>query len=296
MTLESILDDLEREYAFAEQHMALNSHGPHPIKNCDILDVYDNGTPSVYTNSMYARLSDGTFGTKLIYVNEKTGFAGGRVVVYGPSGAMLADIDCGELTQIRCGLMAALCLRKFRKEFEHPFPFYVAIVGAGKIASGVFSVLTNLNVKIYVLDKNKLPLYYNGVELVPTKLGPNMDVVITCTSANTKQDLVTIDEFPLTGLFISFDGGYYLGPQFRDPQRFQVLADHPAQIREHFDHEFPWDRSIPSFATLSNIGQSRKPDTVHLFGVAMADVYAAAHYQVLREMFPCTKTLSSSRS
>lgn len=286
MNLLHIIEDLKREYVYAEQHMALNSHGPHPIKNCDVLSTYPNGTASVYTNSMYARLSDGSFGTKLIYVNEETGFSGGRVVAYHKSGTLKADMDCGILTQIRCGLMAALCLEYFIEKQDQPPN--ILIVGTGKLGSGIYSVIKDYG-NIYARNTSGFVALPNQDKRVPSD---GFDVVITATTASEKEELVTLDDYPRANLFISFDGGYYLGPQFRDMNRFQVLADHPAQIREHFDGEFPWDSYVPSFGTLTNIGQSRKPDTVHLFGVAMADVYTAIHYYKLKELFPCRGILS----
>lgn len=293
MDLISVIDDLKKEYEHAVHYMGSNHEGAHPVKSSDILEYYPNKTAKAYTNALYARLSDGSFGSKTIYVNEETGVTSGWCMAASKDGVVKASIESSWVTQIRCGLMAALCLNyRFGGEAISP---RIAIVGKGKIASGVFSVIKNLG-RITVVRKNGTAQHYNKFtghweEVILDKL-VKFDVVISCTSEYEKENVIAADKFPDAKLFIAFDSGYYLGPEFRTAENIWSCADHPKQLTAHFHSEFPWDFRAISFSCLDTLAY-RKPEkaVAYLYGLAMSDVYCTLHNEELRKLFSC-ETLS----
>ena len=88
---------------------------------------------------MSAVLSDGSFGSKTIFVDEVAGTVGGDVLHYGANGRRLYSLPASLVTPLRCAMMAALAL-----QYRSKGPAggrHVLVLGRGEIGVATCQVL-----------------------------------------------------------------------------------------------------------------------------------------------------------
>ena len=98
---EAVLDELIFEYG----QMTDDSN---PCKQSLALDEQPAGPGHVmrrFANVMGAVLSDGSFGSKTVFIDEDKGKTSGTVVHYDADGHLLWQLPAATVTPLRCGLM-----------------------------------------------------------------------------------------------------------------------------------------------------------------------------------------------
>lgn len=272
-SIAAAFDDLDREYILQE-----------PDRNPPKTFIPLSDGADRYFNQMAAVLSDGTFGGKMVFVDELAGKLGGKIVVYDRDMRLVTECDAERITAIRCGLMAALAIHRF---YQSSAPFYrnlmIGFIGNGRINQATAKVLNALwgcwnfrlcgspaapgrnagsfpGLKSIALDKGRLS---------------DCDVVISCTNNNDQAAMVEADQIDGPELFIAQDSGWMLGPSFR--RRYASFTDNVEQLNKAMSHEFPFDPEPPVIAGDLNtykFGRNEKA-CVYLYGIALADVVTA---------------------
>lgn len=278
-----------------------------PMKKSIVLSKTEDGLPNEFVNVMSSKLTNGTFGTKVIKVSEETGDMDSITVVFGHDGQTQA-IDSVELTRIRCGLMAALSIDLFfNGEVGRVIGFIggrpakkIGFIGGGRTNLWTAKILNQLfgcnSFVIVGSESNPYPALLSefsalGSASITTRAWGyddlrGCDVVISCTNATNAESVIDYEDVSGPKLFISQDGGYIFGESFR--KVCVSVSDYPSQILSHVETEFPWDDVAPSImeplVSLCEIGvgadalgKAMKPTAVYLYGIALADVVLAEY-------------------
>jgi len=235
-------------------------------------------------SAMVARLQDGTSGVKAVLLDENTGDMTSYTSVFYPDGTSKV-VESTELTRLRCALMAAFATEG-RVELKKGSR--VGFIGAGRInlcTAQVLNILFGVEdfvivgstsnpaknfEKFWDIGRTKIDSFHTGFEYLKT-----CDVVISATTAMTREDSIHFSQLEGPKLFISQDGGFIFGESFRSACR--SFSDSPTQILDHWKEEFPWDQpgcfvGIEDMNRFARAGQS---SVVYLYGIAMADVVVA---------------------
>jgi hypothetical protein len=93
------LDQLELEYA------AMTGDSNPPKQSIPLAAIEHDGSLRRYVNVMGAKLSDGTFGSKTVFVDELENRTAGAVSHFGADGELLYSLPASLVTPLRCGLM-----------------------------------------------------------------------------------------------------------------------------------------------------------------------------------------------
>jgi len=272
----------EYMYVFADpQRLQLHC----PPKTMLVTQSYPDNTSRERTTVMPAMLRNGITGAKIICSNDDY-FPDGkyhvssRIVLFdGPR--CLGCFDGGEITRLRCSLMAALAIQQFI-ELEPDDP--VGFIGFGKINQYTASILASLFGANRIVTRTRSPinaLLNNDINLMVLDNLPEPDliracpVLISCTTSLVQETALEYNQLSGPKLFIAQDTGYLFAPSFR--QVTENYADYPLQLAEHFDEEFPWDTSLPIFNSLAHppIVPTLLPTTVYLHGIGLSDVLIA---------------------
>lgn len=278
MNVRKALVRLNHEYRRARRE-------DNPPKQSIVLRRDGSGLPTAFVNFMFCRLSDGHVGCKLILVDEERGTMDGRVVVLDSSGELVCDLEAGSLTATRCALMAAYAIEEFYWP-NSPTQATFGLLGSGRINAETYRLLRALCgaqrkilVKASPREPRKNMQLFEGARFIDDVRDFDVDVVISCTNARAKDEVVETsdfgDAFPLPCLFVAQDTGWLLGRSFR--QHYSSFADDVDQLEEVAGAEFPWDARPPIFIgdlnTLHGMRQERA--CVYLYGIALADVVTA---------------------
>lgn len=274
---------LKREY-----RLALPEHNP-PKQSITMRE--DEHGVCAYTNFMGARLSTGEVAVKAICVDEDENLTRSRTIVFDQTGAIIRNIDSVFLTNLRCGMMAALAAEKFFGEISPDT--VVGLIGTGPmnvITAHVFRRLFGVT-DFVVKGSPRNPA--KNIELFPLDTRPVVsatgldelklcDVVISATSVPDTSESLAYDQLPQPALYIAQDGGWMLGESFR--RELPGFSDNPAQLVSHARDEFPeypkhkW--AIEHFEDLRSdrfmSGRVRQA-VVYLYGIALADAVVAVH-------------------
>ncbi|MBF0626125.1 MAG: hypothetical protein HQL82_15120 [Magnetococcales bacterium] len=283
-------DALAETFRRLDHEYAIRTPACNPPKTSVPLQTDARGLPTRYINHMLAILSDGTFGAKLVFVDETTGRLRGRVVVYDSDGNLLVNQDAEPLTAVRCGLMAALAIHRCRRAEPQDYrQLTIGFIGTGRINRATAAVLHELwGCDQFILRGNapniaKNASLFPGRPEIATAL-PDLarcDVLISCTNNADPARLIETDALAGPRLFIAQDGGFLLGSSFRT--LWPSYTDDVEQLSRHLPNEFPFDAApvtlagdlnhpalgIPS--PLSRTGAA----CVYLYGIALADVVTA---------------------
>ena len=118
---------------------------------------------------MGAKLSDGTFGSKTVFVDELDSTTGGMVNHFGADGALLYSLPASLVTPLRCGLMAALAMR-YREELVLERPRKVVVIGRGELGVAICNTLWTLREEFKIgslLSVSGRHIYKNESRLLP---------------------------------------------------------------------------------------------------------------------------------
>jgi len=243
----------------------------------------------LYVNVLSGKLSDGTIGSKTVYVNEYEGLLDAEIVMKVPGIKHLKRLDAGFLTVFRSGLVAAYVLWKSKKLDKK-----IGFIGGGKINLMTAQILSMMGCTDFVLIGGRYNVAKNEqwfsmvsdrkIETGFEKL-KDCEVLVACTNNNDKSDLIRIKHAPRAQMVIAQDGGYTLASEWRN--RNLNLSDYPKQLVHHFREEFPYDRG--RFKNqVYQINLLRGDDNnigVYLYGTIVADLIAAKFYIENREWF-----------
>lgn len=273
LALSRLLDDLDIEIA----RMTTQTNPP---KQSIMIDETDDGLWS-FVNVMGARLSDGSFGSKTVFVDEARNRHEGDVLHYDRDGRLIYQLPSAKVTPWRCAMMAALALGYRDIDNRH-----VGIIGAGAIGVAVANVLArlaeDLQIKKITVKTGQRPLL--NVNLMPdlADMTDNYLDLEGCTTLITATNHVgepletNIDSMPIE--VVAFDQGWLLGPSWRD--EYLNYSDMPAQLAKCAVDEFPHDDDLDEVANMAPIQSMstevfklNSPRTAcYLYGVATADL------------------------
>jgi hypothetical protein len=121
------LDQLELEYS------AMTGDSNPPKLSIPLAAIEHDGSLRRYANVMGAKLSDGSFGSKTVFVDELESRTGGTVSHFGADGELLYSLPASLVTPLRCGLMAALAMAM---RSRMPTPRQVVVIGRGEPGDG----------------------------------------------------------------------------------------------------------------------------------------------------------------
>ena len=211
------LDELAYEY----ECMTGDSNPP---KLCAPLDRPDeDGWLRRYLNIMSAVLSDGTFGSKTIFVDEVAGLVGGDVLHYGANGRRLYSLPASLVTPLRCAMMAALALQ-YRRQGPADGR-RVMVLGRGEIGVATCQVLHKLRDELCIEEiysvggerqwhnAKRLPREVNLSVLDDAFQDESESITTLITATNHSGATIEPGHRGLDPLeLVSFDGGCLLGP------------------------------------------------------------------------------------
>lgn len=260
-----------------------------PNKHSHVLENRENGTPLHYLNVMSCSLPGQWAYWKTIQIHEDfKQVCQTSGLTYASSASKLPTISTENLTPLRCAIYASALVNLYeqiqKKQRGYSKDLNVAIVGAGKLGSEIARAFDQIrwagmdfpSTNLYIVRKQKDHKVRYGT--LVDSLGPllqtiDVDVVITCTNEWRKESLFSCSkEAQANSLWIAFDGGYFLGPQFRDtPSPSYPIADDPGQLMENLATEFPWDEDYPDSFDGMWPGSPVPGDAIYVYGTAIAD-------------------------
>lgn len=160
---ELALDQLELEYA------AMTGDSNPPKQSIPLAAIEHDGSLRRYVNVMGAKLSDGTFGSKTVFVDELDNTTGGSVNHFGADGALLYSLPAALVTPLRCALMAVLCMR-YRHELVTERKRKVVVIGRGELGVAICNTLWLLREELKIellLSISGRHIYRNERRLLP---------------------------------------------------------------------------------------------------------------------------------
>jgi hypothetical protein len=246
-----------------------------------------DGLIEAYVNSMFARLADGTFGAKTVYVDETAGTLSAATTVFDGDGDLEGMVDSAALTADRCGLMTAFAIDQAFDCTDYS-KMILGLVGVGRINLAVARMLHEiLGIRRFMLKHGPTGKTRGLGVLIP---GDTLeasayhqlsmcDVVVSCTTNANRDTMMKLPDPAIseTRLYIAHDGGWLFDESFRE--HCIAYADHPQQIDAA--HDFPFDEYNPLVSAIFDLnalhGQacSGSPAIVYLSGMAMSDVIMA---------------------
>lgn len=262
-----------------------------PIKQSIVLKETKDGNPDKFLNIMASRLSNGACGAKVIHVDESTGNMKSYTVLFDKDGTPKI-VDSAELTRLRCGLMAALCIDLFFGPMGKCLSeLKVGFIGTGRTNIKTADALSQIfGINDFACTgspsnpaKNVAKFARLGSVTFSSREGKyealkDCDVIISCTNTTDPNHVIEYQELKGPLLFIAQDGGYIFGESFRNGG--VSFSDYPTQILAAAHHEFPWDLEKPTqmfpitrlteYNTLTDY-----PRVAYLYGVALADLVVA---------------------
>lgn len=303
---QTVFHNLKQEYyaGFSDPVIRIKNH---PSKICFPLQTTEDGAFLRQVGVMMGRLSIANVcGSKTLYLNEMTGELQSTTVMYGPEGQRW-QIDSAHLTRVRSGFMAALAASRFMAMTPQT---RVGFIGNGLLNLATARIFNDLfGVSQFVIRGSVRCRGRNWQEfakitdhiLVDAGDKPDYlrdcDVVISCTNESFRDGLTEYEEVQGPKLFIAQDSGFQLGPSFR--RETDCWSDHPEQLRDHWQYEFPWDEAPPKMIKClaeSHPWDRKKPQSIYLYGIALADLVIALFSQKYEVDFTSVSSASAKFS
>lgn len=211
----------------------------------------------------------GNYGIKTIFIDDRTGESIERYILNG------TVIDYDGMTVYRCALMNVLAMELMGLKHAGKIGF----VGNGKINLRTAKLLAGRKFVIHGSKRNPGKNLDKFTEYGDTQVDTDgsalktCDVTVVCTNCIDKSDMITGGD--IGNDLIVLDCGYTLGEAFRDS--YDLYSDHPEQLEQHYEHEFPFDTKKHYFKSMIHAvdrADGRKR-AVYLFGVGIADLSLA---------------------
>lgn len=279
--MKEVYDRLKREYLAIVNGNGMRACNP-PKVSFSMASA--DGVVTAITNSMSAQTENGVF-TKVISIDDISGKTNENII-YTDNDLNIYEFNNIGLTTLRCALMACLAVDLNMTITEKT---KVGFIGNGKINRKTCEALRRLfGVNKFVIrgsakDRAKHQLYFEAfgdVEVDYTEslqILNSCDVVICCTNAYKREDLIPRKKLNKPKLFISQDSGYVLDESFR--HKTKCYSDYPEQLSAHYQEEFPYDRKTYKLRgeppTFNQLRLDRKPSikakSIYLYGLAIAD-------------------------
>lgn len=276
-------EDLKQTY---DEHMASPALRACfcPSKEVRVIKRNEADVVTVSENIMKASDRYGNAVCKTIEVNDETGEVN-EIVQYNDAltnrKTQLGNLG---LTQVRCGLMTCLAIKKLAIEK----PRKVGYIGNGRINLENCEAITRFfgkheavirgSARNRAKNKEKFDALCENVTVDDTERLERLsecDVIISCTSTCDPSDAINNALLADVPLVIALDSGYVFDESFRRER--ELYTDHPEQLIAHYADEFPYDKEIRQHKNLTEAKPGGKA-IVHLFGVAIADLVVAKHF------------------
>lgn len=248
----------------------------------------DEDFSDVRTLSLLGNIPGGVSGGKIIHANETEEIQKAATVIFANGGHELVVVESSWLTNLRCGLMAAIAIERFLPDVGADM--IVGLAGLGRINVLTARVLHDLwGVREFVVRGSRRNRAHNVDVLIDAIPGvrvrcddtPQMEIlactdcVISCTTNNYPDDTARFEWLSNVPLFVAQDEGYFFGQSFRDALPF--VSDHPEQHHSHWRDSFPWDE--PGERQIQNLAATTLPKgsqvVVYLLGIILADLIVA---------------------
>lgn len=254
-----------------------------PPKTVQIKRTNAQGLATEYVNTMSAHTLDHQEEVcKRILIDDETGKVE-EDVVYKNEDAPYHLIDVG-ITPVRCGLMTCLAIDLLA---ERP-PRRVGYIGNGRINLENCKAIKELfGEHTAVIRGSRKDRYKNRClfeqvcsdvcvdDTESLALLDSCDVVVVCTTSNSREDMIENDLLRHVPLVITLDSGYLLGESFRKERI--LYTDHKEQLEQHYEDEFPYDESQHPHENMIEDHRGCKK-LVSLFGIALADLVTTKHF------------------
>jgi hypothetical protein len=239
-------------------------------------------TPGLYVNVLSGQLSDGTVGSKTVYVKEDEGLLDAEVVMKRTGIKRMTRMDASFLTIYRSALVAAYTLWRARR-----LNTKIGFIGGGKINLMTAMLLSDLGASDFVVlggrhntSKNEGCFSIGTGKKIATGYENLRDceTLVVCTNNVEQEHLISREIAPSVSFVVVQDNGYTLSEDWR--RDWIAFSDYPAQLAAHFKDEFPFDRRGKFKNRLFPINMVRGTTAragVYLFGTIVADLVAAKY-------------------
>lgn len=202
-----------------------------PFKTCMVISE-DEGVATERFTVMPANDTQGNFGAKTIYVNDKTGEYKETYILNNRA------FDYSGMTIKRCAYMSKLVVDLA------DIPYHkVGFIGNGRVNLATKKLLKPDNVVIHGAPgregKNR-ELFGDCVVDTDFSLLNDCDVVFVCTNSYKREFLISGDKLKAKFIVV-LDCGYTLNEDFR--RNYRLYCDYPEQLFNQYDEEFPFDES-----------------------------------------------------
>lgn len=277
----SVFDKLEREYSYLNKNTE-----KFPLKNTILI----NNDSGIYMNTLFGQLSDGTIGSKTVYVNEYKHIIDSCVILKENLEDKIIVNTNKYLTVLRSALSVAYVV--YKSELKD---CVIGIIGAGKINLATIYFLNILGHNNFVLlggkkDKEKNKEAFKRMLNKDANLEFGLEklkkakIIIACTNNNTKKNRYSTSIAKKCVLHIVSDGGFTLDDKWR--KKYLLYCDYPLQLEKNDDEEFPFDKEVNLFDSIVDFcGVQLESDTfnwkgsgVYLYGTIIADLILAKEY------------------
>lgn len=219
--------------------------------------------------SIMPAYTENDLGCKIITWDENNGSTD-AIIVRIIDGKIVID-KVPKLTAFRCGLMA---LSSIYQTFSIGEKIKLGIIGYGKIGKEVERLSKELyDVKTIVLESPRKNADYD-----PDVLS-ECDVIVTATTTRLEDKPLDYNPNWKSKLYISFDGGFILGPSFRT--NLISKSDYPQQLINSFCDEFPFDDNLCHIYEFN--ATIEDPHCVYIYGTGISDLIAMRIYEDVRE-------------
>ena len=258
-----------------------------PPKHIDPLS-FRGDLIEAYGIAMTALLKNGSWGAKLIRINEYTNKTSSQTILFDSHGDIVVNVDSTELTRLRCALMAALSLDVYYKNREKS-GLSVGFIGAGKINALTMVVFQYIfSISTFFVKPNPsnptggVPEFSDTRRIhLPSDLG-TCDIIVECATSNLRENVIELSDvdpgvLQNNRLYIAQNSGWIFGETFRET--LPSFTDHIIQINQCLLRKFdwPWDTKeviIPYDIKDARFSYDYCPcgAIVYLTGIAIADL------------------------
>lgn len=273
------MNKLDRLYTrfFEELDYQTKNQSCFPIKNSFIKSSGE------YVNVLSGKLSNGTVGAKVVYVDEQKGLLESVTSLRVLGEGSLVSFDSSFLTALRSALLAVFAVKRVGR-LNMP----IGLIGGGKINLLTAKLLsmygcTDITLIGGRLNAEKNAGYFSTAVGFPVKTGyqnlRKCRVLISCTNNNEPENFITKKMVPTAEIVIAQDGGYTFSRDWR--MDWLNFSDYPLQLNSHFEEEFPYDKRRSFKGMLLPIMLLREETCyagVYLYGTVVADLVIGESY------------------
>lgn len=237
VSLSALLNVLE---VFEGAYLDMYAHPQnYPHKHAFYVRDYEE-----FVNVLTGRFGD-MVGTKMVYVNEREQKISAKLTYTDLSKKNeFTTLEFGNYTLLRSAISAAYAVQR-----GGCIGGKVGFIGGGRINILTASILANLGTTQFALIGGRKDSEKNR-EVFEEITGCNFvtqfddcDVVVSCTTNDSREDLYSVIQAPRAILTIAQDGGFTLDETWRH-KKFALLSDYPAQMNSHLADEFIFDKEM----------------------------------------------------